>query len=241
MTDNPMVPGEPNPAPVSPETPAGGGVAEATPAQTPVDAEALRQQFEQAAAEKARLEKDLNRYKSSAQSREAQVRREAEQKQEALRAELEQIKRSGMDEETRRKYDYEMSQQRISELQTQLQQREEEMATYVATQNAIAHFKSLGVPDEALVRDGSFEDLLESGWGWVSEIVKSISNAPAAAPVAPLVPPALPTAPKVDVSGANTPSVKPTWADIIKTYGSEEAFWQLIESKRLPRDMIPER
>lgn len=241
MTDEtPLVPGEPTPAPVADQTatPAGGGVAEATPAQTPVDAEALRKQFEQATADRERLEKDLNRYKSSTQSREAQLRKEAEQKQEALRTELENIKRSGMDEETRRKYDFEMSQQRIQDLQTELQRRDEEMATWRAAENAKAHFKSLGVPEDALILDGTFDDLLESGWGWVSEKVKSITSAP---PVtAPPVPPTLPVAPKVDVSGANTPSVKPTWADIEKTYGSRETFWQLVESKRLPASMIPD-
>lgn len=240
MTDQtPLVQGEPTPAVVADATPAGDGVTApaATPAQTPVDAEALRTQFEQAKAERERLEKDLNRYKSSTQSREAQLRKEAELKQEALRTELENIKRSGMDEETRRKYDFEMSQQRIADLQTELQRRDEEMATFRATQNAVAHFRSLGVPEDALILDGTFDDLLESGWGWVSEKVKSITTP--AAP-APPVPPTLPVAPKVDVSGASTPSVKPTWADIEKTYGSREAFFQLIESRRLPPSMIPD-
>lgn len=238
--ETPMVPGEPTPAPVVENTtPAGGGVAEATPAQTPVDAEALRKQIEQTAADKARLEKDLNRFKSSTQSREAQLRKEADQKQEALRSELETIKRASMDDETRRKYDEQLAQQRIVELTDRLQQREEEMATFQATQNAIAHFRSLGVPDDVLILNGTFDDLLESGWGWVSDRVKSINTIPPV-PAAPPTPAPLPVAPRVDVSGASTPVVKRTWADLEKEYGSREAVYDMIERKRLPGSVLPD-
>lgn len=233
----PTVPGEPTPAVVPAEgTPAGGGVAQTTPAQAPVDAEALKREY---AEQMSKLEKDIRQVKSTFQSREAQLRREAQQREAELKAQLEQVQVSTMDEETRKIYEGQMAQQRIRELEEQLDGAQSAFETYRATQDAIAHFKRLGVPDDELITDGTFDDLLQSGWDWVSNRMVQMKSAP----VAPVVPqPApLPTAPKVDTGGTTTPpSTKPTWADVKQRYGSLENFFQKFAEGRIPQDQVPD-
>jgi hypothetical protein len=237
--NEPMVQGDQTPAVVPNDgTPSGDGVANATPVQSPVDAEALRREFEE---NQKKLQQDLNRTKSTFQSREAQIQREARQREAALLDELNKTRLSTMDDETRKTYEAELSQNRIRELEQENESIRSEYETYKAMLDAKEHFRKMGVPDDILIVNGTFDDLLQSGWDWVSNRLIAINSAPAQAPVAPPKAPApLPVAPKVDTGGNSTPpSTRPTWDDYAKKGMTREQVYQKFQEGKISPDAMP--
>ena len=225
------VQGEPTAAPVSdtPETPAAGGVATpATPAQPP-QSDAL--------AERQRLEKDINNIKSTFQRREAQLAKEAREREQELLRKLEETKVSGMDEEARKAYETQRAARRVQELETQLQEEQRKYQEYTTFQNALLQFRSAGVPENALITDGTLDDLVGSGWDWLTSRVRELESRSAVPATPP--PPTLPDAPPVDTGRSSTTNTKPGWPELIQKYGSREKVYELVEARRLSPDIIP--
>lgn len=241
MPDNiePKVPEGQQGAVVPGGTPAPGGVPTGTPSQAPGDAE-----VERVRQQAAKLQQDLNAMKSSFQKKESQLLREREQREAELRRELEQARVAGMDDETRKLYQQERASERVTELETQLtemQQRYEEMQAF---QNALSHFRSNGIPDSALVLDGTTEDLVASGWNWMAARSREAEELKARLSQTPTPPPSpspLPSAPPVALGGtASPPSTKATWKELEAKWGSREAVYQAVEERRLPPTIIPD-
>lgn len=225
------VQGEPTPAPVSdkPETPAGGGVAPATPAPAP--------QSDALAQEKQKLEKDINQIKSTFQRREAQLNKEAKEREAALLRQLEESKLQGMDEEARKAYEATRFSRENEALKQQLDEERRKYQEYTTFNNAVLQFRGAGVPEASLVLDGSLDDLVQSGWDYLTSRVREL-EAKVQTPQTP-APKELPAAPEVDTGKTQGVNTKPTWPELIAKYGSREQVYTLVEQRQLSPDIIP--
>lgn len=228
------VQGEPTPAPVTekPVTPAGEGVA-ATPATTPTQTP----QSDALAQEKQRFEKDLNQLKSTLQRREAQLTKEAKEREAALLKQLEETKLQGMDDEARKAYEATRFSRENETLKQQLEEERRRYQEYQVFQNSVLQFRSAGVPEANLVLDGSLDDLVQSGWDYLTSRVRELESK-LTAPVTP-APKELPAAPEVDTGKSQSVNTKPTWPELIAKYGSRERVYELVEQRQLNPEIIP--
>jgi murein L,D-transpeptidase YcbB/YkuD len=243
-----QVPAEPTPASVAAPaaTPAPGTVATpvATPSQPAVDAEALRRQNEELAAKVSKYEQDVNKLKSVYQRRESEINRTHEERERQFQDELRRVQMSSMDEEEKKEFERQLDQQRLSELQDTVSQLQREKQELDARYNAETFFTENNVPITALNRAGSLDELVQSGYAWMSNRIKELETR---APSTPNQPPATPppAAPPVDTSNGAPSTIRPTWPDIEKElrplYGNQwqEEFYKGLIAGRIPQDRLP--
>jgi len=201
--------------------------ANAAPAAPQVDADvqALKQKLET-------YELDIRKLKSTYDRKFAETQKEWQRKEEGLRREAEELRLNSMDEEARKKYIAEKERNRLLELETKASQASTVESDYQASLGAIQHFTSLGVPLTELVLDKGYDELFQSGYAFITKEYKSLKTTTQ-------VPPLPPTAPAVTTTTGSTPNLKPTWDDLVKTYGSVEAVYRGVESGRLDPAIIP--
>lgn len=235
IEDNTQVPSaEPVEVPTTPGTlNTTGSVADATPPAAQVDAESLARLKEQL----AKYEQDVRNLKSASDKRLHQASTEWQQKEEQLRHELQEVRLSTMDEDARAKYLREIDQTRARELEKKATQAERTAADYEASLSAIAYYTNLGVPLSELALNEGYDALFQSGFKYITTQYKKATAAPAAP--ATTTPPLPPTAPGVVTSNGSTPNLKPTMADLVKTYGDMETVYRLVEQGRLDPAIIP--
>lgn len=187
-------------------------------------------------------EQDINKLKSSLQSGYAKKEKEWQQEKSRLEQELEQLRVSRMDETERKKYEADKEQTRLKELAdrlSQYQQRESEMEQRT---QYVDFFKSqFGIEPEKLQREGTLEDLWNSGWSAVRDEL-SLSKKELeelkkfkAEKEGEVEPP-----PVVEKPGG-TPKVGNTWKDLQDKYGSLDRVFELIEQKKLSPDILPKK
>ncbi len=124
----------------TPAQPQGAVTEQVTPAQPPVDVEAL----------KAKYEKDINALKSSLQRQTAQVEREGQQRVAELQRQLHEARMRGMNDDERARYERQLESEEFQSLQSRLAEMENERASQAATVNAFSFFIGQGVPADKL-------------------------------------------------------------------------------------------
>lgn len=213
------------------------GVAQSMPGVGESDVQKRVAELEKRLADR---EQDINKLKSSLQSGYAKKEKEWQQEKGRLEQELEQLRVSRMDENERKKYEADKEQTRLKELAdrlSQYQQRESEMEQRT---QYVDFFKSqFGIEPEKLQREGTLEDLWNSGWSAVRDEL-SLSKKELeelkkfkAEKEGEVEPP-----PVVEKPGG-TPKVGNTYQDLIKTYGSMGKVYSLIEQGQLSPDILP--
>lgn len=208
-----------------------------TPSTQPVDAEVLRQQYEQQIRQK---EIDLNRMKSSFQRKESQLERQMEERRVAFEQELERAKISNMDEDQRKIYESTAGIRKAQQLESQLQQLQLEKNEAVQRFEAYTYFQSKGVPANEIITDGSYEDLWNSGMEYITSVFEQVQKK-ASTPPPPVSAPAAtpPVAPPVVTATATQPFTGTTWDALIKEWGSEESVWRAVETGQLDPSVLP--
>lgn len=225
----------------------------ATPTAPAVDASEFAKVQQQLAEQQqlaAKLQSDLNAQKSASQRREFQLQKEMERSQRDWQQQIHQRTMAGMDDETKKQYEYELAQERLREMEETVQNLQQERAMMEAKQNARIFFAQNGVPMDKLDESGDLDALVQSGYGYLSSRIKELetrqaapAQPPAAPPTAPVTPPTpLPAAPGVDLGAGTPPSGHPTWAAIDQEYkdkGGREAFYREYEQGLISGDRIP--
>jgi Skp family chaperone for outer membrane proteins len=232
MTDliDPQVPDSGQPG-VADATPAANGeVAKATPAQPSqsavnVDVEAIRRDYETKLAKSA---EDLNRLKSSLQSREAQTAKERDD----LRRQMQEIRMQGMDATQRKEYEAQLQAEEFNSLQSQLEELNRKTQEQQQVFDAFQFFRQRGVPADSLPLNQGYDALVNSGWAWVDERLKNPAQPQSKEP-APLK-----SAPSV-VTDKSAPATGVSWGDLRAKYGSDENVYSLIEQGVLSPDILP--
>jgi hypothetical protein len=223
----------PNSSGVTPVvTPDASGVAPVvTPGSGPSDAE----------IRVAKLQEDLNRMKSSFQSTQAKLEKQWAAEKARYEADLEAARTSSMTDDQRKAYEVQRSFERLKELENRNAELEKERQETEQASNYRAYFmETFQVDPKNLILDQGIDALVASGWEAVrkdreakekriAELERKVSGAPDVEP------------PDVVTNTAHTPSVGPTWADMIKKYGSREAVYRLFEEGKLPASQIPTR
>ena len=235
-----MVPGEPNGG-VTPVTTAAGVTAQTvTPSTTPVDAETVAQATQRQAELESQLAKtnqDLNRMKSTFQRSEAELKRGWEQREREYQQQLENLKVSGMDEDQRKAYEASSTSRRLAEMEQQMAALEDQKVQTEAMFKAQNYFISQGVPASELNVDEGYEELWNSGMGFITQEFQRLKNQ---SPVAQTPQVKTPVAAPAVVTTTNTPAYTgPTWDELVKKYGSEEEVYRLVETQRLDPTTIP--
>ena len=202
---------------------------DATPSASPVDAEALAK----LQAQVAKYEQDVRNLKSMADKRLNEAERQYQQRESELRAQLEDLKVAQMDEGSREAYLRELDNKRKMELEQRAAQSSQIQEDYQASLHAIQHFTSLGVPLTELVLNEGYDKLFQSGYAYVTGQYQKLASGQTKAPEPP-------KAPEVATKNGSSPAnIKPTWADLIKSYGSVEAVYRGVETGRLDPTIIP--
>lgn len=230
------VPGSENAEGVSPEsnaveTPIQSAVAATpvTPAQPPVDVEAL----------KAKYEKDISNLKSTLQRQTAQVERESRQRLAELQGQLHQARMQGMTTEERERYERQLESEEFQSLQSRLAELENEKAQQAATVNAFSFFLQQGVPADRLNLSEGYDAVVSTGWQYLTEELARLRQMQANPPQPAKPEPApLKEAPRV-VNDKGTPASGTTWAALRAQYGTDEAVYRAVEEGRLPASVIP--
>lgn len=243
------VPGEPTGSVAPATAPANSGVTPAvTTTPTPTDAETRLKDTETRLAEAQRIidqrEQDIRNIKSSLQRRESQLTNDFKARERDFQQQLDQIRMSSMDEDERAIYTQQLTERRLAEMQDENASIARERDQAQAMTNAYIYFTRLGVTPDKLVLDQGYEAMYQSGMEELEGMVQNLRTqtaAPVAPPTSPTPPnpPAPPTAPPVVTTTTPPAGSKPTWAELVAKYGSEEAVYSLVEQQRLPPDIIP--
>lgn len=217
-----------------------------TPANPPVDAAALMAQFQ---TEKTKLEKDISGLKSASQRREYELQQQLQQQQREAQEQIDRARTAGMDDEQRKIYEAERANEKLQEIQEQLQQTQTEKSQMEGKFNAYQFFLNAGIPANKLDLTQSLEDLVQGGYTYLAErnaqleaMLAGKAQSPAAPPAAPAAPAPLPTAPVVDLGAGGTPGTGPNWADIDREYatkGGRERFYQDLQQGIIPYSRLP--
>jgi hypothetical protein len=202
------------------------------PNTAPTDA-ALQTQYQTLLTKVSQYEKDINNLKSFADRRVHEVQQESRQREEALREELTQFRLSSLPEGEREAYIAQLREKEQEQLYERVQQADLLSEEYAESKKAIAYFLDKGVPLNALVLDKGYEELYQSGFGFITNQYEALRKQAAGTPPPP------PQAPPVETGGGPTPSVKTTWSDLESKYGDREAVYRLVEAGRLPSSIIP--
>lgn len=220
---------------VAETTPTGGsGVANATPAQPTRDVEAQLAEMRQSLT---KYQSDLNALKSASQKREYELQKENEQ----LREEYERKMRSLMSEEALQEYDEASRARRMDELDKNYREAQKNLAEIQAANNAFMVFAQRGVPIDILTgaMSSGAEAIAGAAWNWLFNQVESKQEtSPGNQPPSVSSPPP-PEPPKTVTESTTAAYTGPSWDDLVKQYGSEEAVWSLVELQRLPPEIIP--
>jgi hypothetical protein len=213
------------------ETPNPGRVSEIkeTPAQPPVDVDAIRAKYEQ----------DINNLKSSLQRRESQVSAEWQDRYTKLQKEMHEVRMSTMTEEDRKRYEAQLQTEEYQSLQSRLAELENERQTSTATFEAYQFFLSQGVPPTAMNLTEGYEGVTRAGWGYITDELSRLRQVATNPQPQPKPEPApLKDAPGV-VTDKGIPATGTTWAALVAKYGSRETVYRAVEEGRLPASIIP--
>lgn len=235
MSEKTQVQDEPKADEIPNGTPSADGVSKKeTPAQTSVDAEELRRQYE---AKIAKFEEDMNRMKSSLQRRESEITRQYQSETKKLKEELEKYALQGMDDEQRKAYEQSRASQQMQELQQQLIEAQQQAEASQANLGAMHYFISRGVPADKLVVDQGYDELWQSGMSWIESEFQRLQSLAQNPPQAEK--PQAPEPPEVSTNTGAVPKGGPSWDDLRKKYGDDETVYRLVESGQLPPTIIP--
>lgn len=232
MTEDTMVQGTTNGV-VADATLASEVETNSTLTTPPSDAE----QLSQIELVRQKYEKDISNIKSTFQRKEAEREKEINSKLQQYEAEVERLRVSTMDDDERAAYEQSAVYRRINELEQYLSQVTEEKVEIDSMLKAQQYFLAQGVPASSLVTGEGYDELWNSGMGWLTSDYQRLRNQTATAPKTPQRPPI--TAPEV-VTSTNTPAYSGTsWPELIKQYGDEETVYRLVETGQLPATVIP--
>jgi hypothetical protein len=181
----------------------------------------------------SQYEKDINNLKSFADKRVNEVRREAKEREEQIMGQLHEFRISQLPEEERAAYIEQLRDAEQEQLYERVQQADMLTEEYTESKKAIAYFLDQGVPLTDLVLDKGYEELYQSGFGYITKQYQTLRQKSAPTPPPP------PNAPPVETGGGPTPNVKASWSDLEKKYGDREAVYRLVDSGRLPSSIIP--
>jgi hypothetical protein len=239
MTDNlpnPLVQGEPIDGAATPAAPAAPvePVAPATPSTTPSDAEAQIAEYKR---QVAKYEADVRALKSASDKRLHDAELTWKQQQAQMQKELQAIRMASMDDDERKQYEASLALEQQQEIVQQLEETKRSAQEYQANLQAIQYFIGLGVPADKLVIDQGYDTLFNSGMEYMTSELKRLKSSPA--PAAPPAQPGAPLPPVVATTSQGLPNTKPTWDDLRKKYGSDEAIYRMVEAGHLPGDIIP--
>lgn len=249
-------------------TPGGGGVettgalatVPATPTQPANDVEDWRARYD---ADIARLQADINAQKSSLQSENARIRREADERTRTLQEEIHKLRLASLDEPERKDYELSMTRQELQKLREEITHERERADQAGSIGELVATFGSMGIPASMLDLKSGPEALAESGWRAVMAkmqyLEKAVKNglagsgAPPATPsaqppagVAPAMPPGNVTPPPVTPPAGGATATGRTWGAVLKSLNdqtgrpwTEEEVWSAVELGKLPATIIP--
>lgn len=247
-------------------TPGGGGVettpapasVPATPSQPANDVEDWRAKYE---ADMARASADINALKSSLQSENAKIRKEAEERTRTLQEEVHKLRLASLDEPERKDYELNMTRQELNQLREEVQ-RERERADHASSVGSlVATFGGMGIPASLLDLEHGPEALAESGWRAVMQKMQYLEKAvkttmqgtppPAVsaqppAGVAPAMTPGNITPPPVTPPAGGATATGRTWGAVLKSLNdqtgrpwTEDEVWTAVELGKLPANIIP--
>jgi len=150
------------------EAVAGAGGTDADPtaqAQTPTP--------EELQAQLAATQRDMDRLRSSYDRQAAQRKLEYEQRLEEAKRQVDQAKMQTMTEEEQKDYEFKLALQENERLRNEKRQMQERENQRGAWQVAVDYFKDRpGFDASKLITDGSYEDLLTSGWAEIDRLLK---------------------------------------------------------------------
>ncbi len=237
MGENDLVPGSGDGVPQGTPNPSDKGVAtQATPsAAQPVDANKLRADYE---SKLATYQRDLNQMKSSLQRQTAQVNAEWQSRYEELQNQMHETRMASMTAEDREKYEAQLQGEEMQNLQNQLVTLQNERQTMAQMLDGMSFFIQQGVPAEKLVLNEGYDNLVRSGWDFITGELNRLRQAPANPQPQSNEPVPLKQAPDV-VTDKGTPGSGSTWAALRQQFGSEEAVYRAVEEGRLDPSIIP--
>jgi len=218
------------------ETPAVDGVsAEETPEPSEEDERLVQLQSNYEA-----LKKDLDRQKGAFQRREHELQQDAKTREEKLKKQVDELRRSTMNTDDADKYEKEVALERVEELQKQLDSERTERQA----QEQFAYWKEqftdvYGVQRSKLVLDQGVDGLVTSGMEAIKELIskaKQEVEKPVKKAQSKNEPP---ETPKPAKGGA--PS-KMTLQEVANKYtgGDLDAVYRQLETGQLPRTLFDE-
>jgi len=185
-------------------------------------------------AVRQKLEADINKMKSVFQKQLSDREKEWKKTEARLRQEAEEARISSMDEDQRKQYEAGATSRRMAEMEQQLAELSQAKQNTEAMFNAYNYFIAQGVPADQMVVDAGYEELWNSGMGYMTDELKRL-KAQGGKPVpVPEV-----KAPEVVTSTSTPAYTGTTWPELIKRFGSEEEVYSQIESGRLSPDILP--
>jgi hypothetical protein len=144
-----------------------------------------------------------------------------------------------MDEATKEKYLSELAQEEQANIRQRNYELEQANSNLQASLSAQSFFLEKGVPVKELKLTGSYDDLVTSGWNYITSELARVKAELESKGTDKASEKKRKAAPEVDTS-KNPTSGGSNWKSLIATYGSEENVYQLIEAGSLSPSILPE-
>jgi hypothetical protein len=191
-------------------------------------------------AERVKQEQNIARLKSTYDKREAQLKREADQRDREFSEKLKALELRGMDDAQRKAYEEEHRNDETQRLATEKAQLEKQLADFQVMQNSQKFFLDNGVPLSQLDLENGPEALAASGWQAMQartlalqKELEEIKKGKPAGEKEIKQPPDTITHGSIQ---ANQTSL----VDAIKKYagGDEDRFYSMIEKGQIPASIL---
>lgn len=207
-----------------------------TPEQPASDVEAIKADYE---TRLATMTSDMNAMKSSLQRRESTIQADNARRTAELQKQLKAVRLGNMDEEQRKKYEADLLQEELQNLNTQISELSREKQNQEAVLNALTFWLAQGVPQDKLVTDQGYDALVNSGWAYIRDEREQLKARVNGELPKKSVVKTTKKAPSVVTDKAAPSGTGSTWPALVKKYGSEERVWQLVESGQLDPSILP--
>lgn len=229
---------------VTPVTPSTDGVANVTPVASSPDVQV--EKLQKLELELQKRDEDINKLKSSLQRNQEQERKQWIAEKQKLQDEINSIKVSSMTDEQKKQFERERELEEAQTWKQKATQYERALEETQAATNYIEYFKSVGVPHDKLVLNQGLDNLVNSGWAGLQEVMTAREarikelEAKMITPDAPQAQPVTPQRTPI-TTYTNSPAPFMSWKDVADKYGngSLDAVYTKIERGELPPSVLP--
>lgn len=213
------------------------GTNASVPGDGAIDGSDLNDRYQKSQEQVQKLENDIRALKSTFDRKANEEKIAWRKKEEEYQKQLRDIQYKMLPEDQRPTFERQVLNDDMDKLRQERDQYKALLEQQDQIKNYVKFFSDQGI-DESKLDQSSPEAVVNTGWEEMAKELKRLREQQNSSNSVALTPELQP--PDVHVASKSSPSIKPTWHDLEKEYGSRENVYRKIELGQLPPNILPD-